>query len=206
MALRAARQCLLFAQLHVFSVGCRPRKAAEPASTVSQWSRCAFGAQKSHSTTRGPTAAARPPKESRPRASLRAGSAIVSSRARTWDVHRQHRHERDFERSDEFDGKVVSVRVYRFYCLILRTQRGYLHIVTLCIARVLLCVADTTDAFFFGGTRRGKYSNFSARRPSAVHRSTSTSIIRRVRAALGAQIRRTTSLDARQHAEQPPAA
>ena len=38
--------------------------------------------------------------------------------------HRQRRHERDFERSDEFDGKVVSVRVYRFYCLILRTQRG----------------------------------------------------------------------------------
>ena len=42
------------------------------------------------------------------------------------------------------------------------------YIVTLCIARVLLCVADTTAALFSDGTRRGKYSNFSARRPSAV--------------------------------------
>jgi len=119
-------------------LGLHGARVAEPASTVSRWSRCAFGARRSRCTTCGPTAAGRPPTESRPRASLRAGSAIASSRARTWDVHRQRRHERDFERSDQFDGKVVSVRFYRFYCLILRTQRGYAHIVTLCIARVLL--------------------------------------------------------------------
>ena len=40
----------------------------------------------------------------------------------------------------------------------------------------------------------------------AVPRSASTSILRRVRAALGARIRGTTSLDARRHAEHPPAA
>ena len=45
----------------------------------------------------------------------------------------------------------------------------------------------------------------AARRPPAVPRSTSTSILRRARAALGARIRGTTSLDARQRAEHPRA-
>ena len=53
--------------------------------------------------------------------------------------------------------------------------------------------------------RLPKDGHIAARRPPAVPRSTSTSILRRVRAALGARIRGTTSLDARQRAEHPQA-
>ena len=74
---------------------------------------------------------------------------------------------------------------------------------------------EKTDQYHPTGPRNSCYYVPSCRQRAAksrrggrpaVPRSTSTSILRRVRAARGARIRDTTSLDARRHAERPPAA
>ena len=66
-------------------------------------------------------------------------------------------------------------------------------------------VGPSNSCYYGPSCRRRTAKSRRGGRP-AVPRSTSTSILRRVRSARGARIRGTTSLDARRHAEHPPAA